>query len=247
MNKEYVMQYAALEKSNWWFKVRRKIITAAIKEYCYPLPAAAAVLNVGAAAGASSHWLSQFGAVTSVENDPRFVTFLQEAKFDVQEAGVEQLPFGNNSFDLVAAFDVIEHVDDDLQALDEMMRVCRPGGFIAITVPAYKSLWSNHDIVNHHRRRYTKSSLLQLVTASVADIRYLTYFNTLLFLPVWIFRKISRLWSNREAKPVSDFAYSANNGFAGFLLEKIFSLEIFLLRFLRFPFGVSLLLVLQKK
>ncbi len=247
MNKEYVLQYAELERKNWWFKVRKKIIAAAIKKNCNPLPYNTAVLNVGAAAGASSQWLSQFGKVTSVENDKDFVAFLKEAKEDVQESGAEQLPFANNQFDLVCAFDVIEHIEDDNKAVHEMLRVCRAGGFLVVTVPAFQSLWSSHDAVNHHKRRYTKKSLLTLIEKMDCEVKYATYFNSLLFLPVWIFRKVKNIFSKPSQKLVADFAYTSNGSIVSFILEKIFALEIFLLRFLRFPFGVSLLLVLQKK
>lgn len=247
MNKEYVLQYAELERKNWWFRVRKKIIAGTIKRYCTSMPGNASILNVGAAAGASSQWLSQFGKVTSIENDKDFVSFLKEAKENVYESGAEQMPFADNKFDLVCAFDVIEHIDEDGKAMEEMLRVCSPGNFIVVTVPAFQSLWSSHDIVNHHKRRYTKRTLLELTKNMNCEVRYVSYFNSLLFLPVWLFRKLKNIFSNSSKEAVADFTYTANSGFTSFILEKIFSVEIFLLRFLRFPFGVSLLLVLQKK
>src|SRR5260370_41254151 len=93
----------------------------------------------------------------------------------------EAIPFADATFDLVTAFDVLEHLDDDVRALREMARVARPGGLIAVTVPAYQWMWGRQDEVSHHRRRYTGRSLKQGITAAALNPRRRTAFHTVPF------------------------------------------------------------------
>ena len=73
------------------------------------------------------------------------------------------LPFAPETFDLIALLDVIEHAPDDRSLVAEAYRVCRPGGLVAVTTPAHQWLWSHNDVINHHRRRYTATSLRELL------------------------------------------------------------------------------------
>ena len=104
---------------------------------------------------------------------------------EVVTCSVLEMPFVDDAFDLAVSLDVIEHLDDDLAALQELRRVVAPGGALLVTVPAYGWLWSGHDELNHHRRRYTRRSLRQVAErAGWRQVRA-TYFNSLL-LPVAI-------------------------------------------------------------
>ena len=245
MNKEYVQQYAQLEKEHWWFVVRQKIILQFLKKYVQKQPAG--ILNIGAAGGASSQWLSALGKVVSIETEPFFINHLKEQHIDVINSSVTDMPFEDNSFDLVCAFDVIEHVADDAVAMKEMERVCKPGGIICITVPAFKMLWSDHDIVNGHFRRYTRRSLLLLgeISPGIKN-EEARYFNSLLFVPILVARKMSNLFSKDQNKPESDFIFYKTTGLFNKLCEAIFSTELPLLRFIHFPFGVSLIAAWKK-
>ena len=102
--------------------------------------------------------LARLGEVTGIELSPTSVAVARARNVgEVVEGSVEELPFEDDSFDFAVCLDVIEHLDDDLQTLRELRRVVRPGGRLLVTVPAYPSLWSSHDVVNHHRRRYTRA------------------------------------------------------------------------------------------
>ena len=245
MNKDYVQQYVKLEKEHWWFVVRQKIILQCLKKYTKPQPIK--ILNIGVAGGASSAWLSSLGEVVSVETDPAFLNHLISENIPVVNASVANMPFDNNYFDLVCAFDVIEHVEDDIAAIKEIERVCKVEGFICITVPAFNMLWSNHDVVNGHYRRYTHRSLLSL-TEKFSSLEYkrLQYFNSLLFVPILIVRKISSSFSGNKNTAQSDFGLFEKAGVINKILKSIFSLEIPLLRVVRFPFGVSLVGIWKK-
>lgn len=243
MKSEYVKEYGRLETSHWWFAVRQKIILQSISKFISK-EGDKKVLNIGAAAGASSAWLSVFGTVSSVENESVFLEHLHSKNIDAVSASAEQLPFADNSFDLVCAFDVVEHIEDDKKALAEMQRVCRPGGKICITVPAFQCLWGRHDVANGHKRRYVFSTLRQQLPAQ-NKMLYSTCFNTLLFLPIYIARKIDWLLAGKK-EAASDFDIFKTNAFANSICQFIFNLETKLLKVMRFPFGVSLLVLLEK-
>ena len=247
MNKEYAQQYAKLEREHWWFLVRKKIIRQFLKKHITSPAKQLHILNIGAAGGASSEFLKVFGAVASVETEPLFIDYLRQQNIAVTEASITKLPFNDNHFDLVCAFDVIEHVADDVQAMKEMERVCKINGSICITVPAFKSLWSQHDVVNGHYRRYKKNDLKSLFekTTQLKPIETV-YFNSLLFLPILITRKMSNLFRKNKKEAESDFTYFKTSSTGNSVLKKIFGLELAMMKLFHFPFGTSLISFLKK-
>lgn len=248
MNKAYVHEYVKLETTNWWFLIRKKIIIQTIQKFITGRQSRRLhILNVGIASGASSKWLTQFGDVVSVENDPDFLKYLHSQNIPVSPASITALPFDNEYFDLVCAFDVLEHVTEDHVAADELFRVCRPGGNVCITVPAFQSLWGTHDIVNDHKRRYTKKNLQQLLTGhNNVEVTYFSYFNFILFIPIFLFRKVRSLFKGGTKKDRSDFAYFPQHSLINKLLKRIFGVEPFLMKWIKFPFGVSIILMAHK-
>ncbi len=245
MDKNYIQEYATLETTHWWFVVRQKIILQTLQR-SIPLTGKLKILNIGVAAGASSDWLAQFGEITSVENEQLFLDYLSAKKFSVIAASIEALPFENQTFDLVCAFDVIEHVEDHQLALAEMFRVCKNAGNVCITVPAFKSLWGTHDVVNGHKRRYLMKPLSEMMLRNQGTVSYASYFNSLLFLPIFLMRKLATLDHRKEKKLTSDFTFFSGNKSFKNLLKFIFGVEPFLLKWLRFPLGVSLIIVARK-
>jgi ubiquinone/menaquinone biosynthesis C-methylase UbiE len=249
MDSNYYKEYYSLERNHWWFKARGKIIMMLIGKQLKQ-KTNLKVLNIGAATGKSSELLSKFGTVTSLEYDIECCDFAnQQLQMNITQGSISELPYADNSFDLVCAFDVIEHVEDDVLAIAEMKRVCNTGGSIVVTVPAFMSLWSQHDVVNHHFRRYTKKNLSSLFHANKIAPEFATYFNTILFIPIYLFRQISKTipskWIRKGAG--SDATITNEKGFVNGLMYKIFSLELIPLSFIKFPFGVSIFLSTQKK
>lgn len=239
MDREYYKDYAILERSHWWFLVRRDIILYHLRVITNN-GKALRVLNVGAATGYSSEFLQEFGEVTSVEYDQECCAFVKN-KYGKEfiQASITALPFADNSFDLVCAFDVVEHIEDDGLAVEELKRVTRSGGFICVTVPAFNFLWSKHDDVNHHFRRYTRTGIENLFNTD-GRILNSTYFNSFLFFPIALFRMFNKGGGDEASK--SDFGV-AKNSFASSIARWIFSLEKPLLSLgLSFPVGVSILL-----
>lgn len=251
MDKAYFNEYYHLERKNWWFTVRRKILSERI-EHVLGRPRNITSLNVGAATGTTSDMLTRFGQVTSIEYDADCCSFAQTyMTTPMLQGSITELPFEQESFDLVCAFDVIEHVEDDHTAIEELVRVCKPGGYIMITVPAYAFLWGPHDIINQHFRRYTLKELLQLFGNRGGRIVYKTYFNAILFMPIAAFRLVASLGSRfikkKESNGVSDHQVFGTAGVFNSLLAGLFQIDYYLLKAgLRFPAGVSIMVVFKK-
>jgi 2-polyprenyl-3-methyl-5-hydroxy-6-metoxy-1,4-benzoquinol methylase len=146
---------------------------------------------------------------------------------------------------LVCAFDVLEHVSEDQLAWNEMVRVCKPGGLVFVSVPMYEILWSIHDSINQHVRRYSKKTLHSLINNKQGQVLISHFFNSILFLPIFVARIIIRLFFTNKINKVSDFE-RIDNSFINSLFYRIFNLEVFLLKYLAFPFGISYLLLWKK-
>jgi ubiquinone/menaquinone biosynthesis C-methylase UbiE len=248
MNKDYYAVYYQMERSHWWFKVREKILISQIKRYIAPkanLPLK--ILNVGVATGRTTEFLTQFGEVISLEYDLECCQFLREKlQMEVVQGSVLDLPFADNQFDLVCAFDVIEHVEDDKRAVEELYRVCKPESHIFLTVPAFMELWSSHDIVNQHYRRYRLPEVKGLFSRLKGKIIFNSYFNSILFPPIYIYRKLASIFKSLQSTPSSDFENVAQSFFMSRILHSLFSMEVQLLKKISFSFGVSLGYIYKK-
>jgi len=250
MDKQYYQEYYELERKNWWFRVRNQILMERIKKEVSPKKPLK-ILNVGVATGSTSELLRQFGEVTSIEYDKDCCEFAQEKTgMPIINGSILELPFADNSYDLVCAFDVIEHVEDDSKAVSELKRVCKPDGWVSVSVPAFMFLWSHHDVINHHFRRYTMAELKSVFAKEQSGkVTYTTYFNSLLFLPIAAFRLASELipkqWI-RKGTGADNHVFEQESLTSKVLLQ-IFSIEKPLLNSgFSFPFGVSAMICWQK-
>ena len=249
MDSNYYIEYFTLERNHWWFKARLNILRSQVSTFS--LSPDAKILNIGIATGATSEMLEAFGKVKSSEYDKACFDFVKEKlpQLDIDNGSILELPYADNSYDLVCAFDVIEHVENDALAVSEMLRVCKPGGFVFVTVPAFEFLWSEHDEVNHHFRRYTKRQLKKLFKEK-SEIKFSSYFNFLLFSPIAGFRILSRLlpkkFFRKKNEAGSDFSVY-QPGFTQSLFYRIMLSENSLLkRKIGLPFGVSIMIAVKK-
>ena len=153
----------------------------------------------------------------------------------------EHMPQG--SFDLIVALDILEHIEQDREALLRLGNALSPEGIVVITVPAYRVLWTSHDNANQHRRRYTLPELKQKVLDADLEIIKNSYYNTLLFVPVVLKKLINRFSPHDSASPLRDTSPPA---WVNSLLRFFFSLEKHILRFMNFPFGGSLIVIASK-
>ena len=248
MQHDYYKEYYELERNHWWFVAREGILSNYIQQLIKQgqLPSTdLKILNVGCGPGRSSEYLSKFGKVTSIEYDKFCCEFASEKTgLEIINGSITELPFSDNSFDLVCAFDVIEHVEADQLAVNELKRVTKNESLILITVPAFMSLWSHHDVINHHFKRYKIKEVNQLFDSTNNGNKVFdTYFNSFLFLPIYFFRKVSNLLKLGQKRKGSGSDFEAfKPGILNTILYKVMSFESrFINRKKKFPFGVSIL------
>lgn len=239
MEKKLYQTYQEIEKKHWWFAGRRQIILNILK----PLSKDIKILDFGCNAGFLVKFLNIRGyKISGCDKSGEAINFGRAdgtENLKIMENNV--LPYANEEFDLVLCLDVLEHLEDDSAGLTEIKRVLKPGGQAIITVPAFKFLWGLQDRVSHHRRRYTQPNLKKLAEAGGLKIERLSYFNSFLFFPI----AAARLWQ-KIIRPRRFSDFDLNNKFLNFCLNIIFLTEVFLLKFINFPFGVSLLAILKK-
>jgi SAM-dependent methyltransferase len=177
----------ALDERHWWYRGRRRVLRAVLDDLS--LPAAAAILDAGCGSGRTLDELASYGSPHGVEMNPAGIEAARRRGHDHVRGGtLEAVPFEDSSFDLITCLDVIEHTDDDRVALRELRRVARTGARLVVTVPAHPALWSLHDELNGHRRRYTRRSLRTAVEATGWSIERLTGFNVVYLAPAALVR-----------------------------------------------------------
>ena len=232
---------AALADSHWWWVARRKLIGHLMDRFLAPDPSRR-ILEVGCSTGSNIPLLQRFGQVDAMELHPPAAAKAR-SRFPgvrIYEGGIPD-PL-RDKFDVICLFDVLEHIEDDAGALEWIDDHLEPDGTLLITVPAYRFLWSRHDDLAHHFRRYTKPELADLLQRRF-QLSYASYFNTHLFPAIAAVRLLQRLF--RIGSGENDKAVGGR-GLANRLLEAVFAAERLWLPTVRLPFGVSIIAAAQK-
>jgi len=232
-----------VEQSHWWYTGRRKILSNFVEEICRRVTdRRPRILDVGCGTGANLLMLSQYGDAEGVDVSEDALAFCRERGLEKVRLGAgEELPYDDGTFDLVTAFDVVEHMDNDLAGLREMRRVLRPGGRVLLFVPTFTFLWGLQDDVSNHRRRYRLPELRRVLEQAGFEIERTTYANITFFLPILLMRKLMRL-TGIKTDSENSINVPALNGVLGGMLGA----ESFVLRYMNIPFGVSGLCVARK-
>jgi SAM-dependent methyltransferase len=242
VNRDFELQTHRVEDRHWWYRGRRRVLERTIAHL--GLPPRARVLDAGCGSGRNMVDLARWGTVTGVELSAAAAEAARGRHVgEVVEGSVLEMPFAPASFDLVVCLDVIEHLQDDRAALRELRRVLAPGGALLVTVPAYQWLWSGHDVVNHHHRRYSRATLRRAARDAGWDCEHATHFNSLL-LPVAIaLRALDRLHARATESSLDLWVPPAP---LNWLLQQPLNLEAALIgRGVTIPAGLSLLAVLR--
>lgn len=177
-----------VEDRHWWYKERRKILARELRR----LPSPGLALDIGAAGGGNTRVLRSFGwKPMALEYAPTAAVFARERGLDVVRADAREMPLRTGSLDLVTAFDILEHIEEDYLAAAEITRVLRPGGTALIAVPCDMALWSAHDEAVNHVRRYTRETLSGVISKGGLVIEDLWSWNVLLRPVVKLRRKSS--------------------------------------------------------
>ncbi len=242
-------QFAEIEQRHWWFQGRRAVLTCVLREqlgHDTGPTSERRIFDAGCGTGEMIDMLRAFGSVSAIDPSEDAVRRCVDRFDGTVDVRCGELPrdLPPSGCEMVTAFDVLEHLDDDLGALEAIHAVLPDGGVVVITVPAYAFLWGQHDVINGHRRRYRARQIRALLEASGFQVDRLTYFNTLLFPIVVLVRASRRLRSRGAIDPASDFTMprpAVNR-----LLLAVFSFEARLLRRASLPFGVSILAVGRK-
>jgi SAM-dependent methyltransferase len=230
-----------VEDTHWWYVGRRRIIQSLVDKISTTLKTER-ILDVGCGTGANLKMLAAYGKAEGVDISPQAVDFCHERGLDSVKLGaIEQLPYEDNSFELVTALDVIEHLDDDIAGLREMRRVLRRQGRLLIFVPAFMFLWGVQDDVSNHRRRYTLPRLLKAVEEAGFSVEWSSYANISFFLPVLVVRSVMR-WLGLRA----DTEYGINISLMNGPFSSLFAAERFVFKHGRLPFGVSAVCIARR-
>jgi SAM-dependent methyltransferase len=231
-----------VEDSHWWFVGRRLILESFLKEIVQKLRVKnPKILDVGCGTGANLEMLAQFGESEGVDVSDDALEFCKAKGLKAHKGLAEKLPFADESFDLVTALDVVEHLDDDVAGLTEMNRVLRKDGRALMFVPAFMWLWGVQDDISHHRIRYTKKQIIERVEKAGFEIERATYANITFFTPILAGRTIMKL-TGIKPESENNITIGALNGVFG----KLFGAERFWLKNFNFPFGVSIVVVARK-
>jgi SAM-dependent methyltransferase len=236
MQEDFRRSMAQLENEHWWYRARRAILEEAVDRFVGDTPRA---LTIGVGATREAEMLARRTRLIAIDRAP---INPEAAQFSLAtQANALALPFHDGSFDAVFIFDVLEHIDEDARALEEIHRVLAPGGKLLMTVPAFMMLFGRQDVVSEHKRRYRRKPLARLVERSGFDVEYASYFNTVLFPPIAALRLARRVFpeTNGDAG-ASDFDLRLP-GPVEKTLESLFSLERHAMGRARLPFGVSIL------
>lgn len=230
-----------LEKEHWWFVAKRNFLVEMLSR-CGIVEGN--VLDVGCGTGAVMQFLAQRKyQVEGVDMSDTALNFCVKKGLRVSKGVAEKLPYPDDSFDVVTALDVIEHVPDESPVINEIKRVLKPGGVCIATVPAHQFLWSYHDVQLHHYRRYRKDGF-EKIFQNKLSIEYSSWIHCFILVPALIVRMFVKI--KKIKKNESDIKDS--NIFLNKIMKIFYFFELFIFRvFKRLPFGLSIIVVARKK
>lgn len=252
MDLKYEDKYHQLEEQHWWFASRRDAVYDLVKGL--QLPTTAAILEIGCSGGPLMQRLRTAGYtdVTGIDVSEVAVALAQQR--GIPHASVMDgaaLTFADARFDLVIASDVLEHIEAEGTALHEWNRVLKPNGQLIVFVPAHAYLWSQHDVVNHHFRRYSRQGLVSAMKRAGFQVQRSSFWNAALYFPTAALRLGRRLLASggtdgpaRPADSTGDLHHLARPLNA--LLTNWVKFENRLLRHLNLPVGVSVFALARK-
>ncbi|ATX81782.1 2-polyprenyl-3-methyl-5-hydroxy-6-metoxy-1,4-benzoquinol methylase [Mariprofundus ferrinatatus] len=229
-----------VEDTHWWFTARREIVSKLLGSLS--LSPEMKILDVGCGTGGNFNMLSKFGQLEGLECDEE--ALLMARKRDVCPVLHGSMPecvsIEGERYHLITMFDVLEHIEDDRGTILKAWELLLPGGRLMLTVPAFPFLWSEHDTQHHHKRRYKRGQLEQLLIDAKFEPEYLTYYNTLLFpivVAARLIKRVAGIHGDEEELPPPLLNRA---------LKQIMASERHLMPGIRLPFGVSLLAVCRK-
>ena len=175
MDPQYGQRYRELYQNHWWWRAREELIVDTLRRY-QPPHGWGKILDVGCGDGLFFERLSQFGDVEGIEPAGESVSTTSTHQKRIYIAPFDEHFRPSNRYSLILMLDVLEHFPDPIRALRHALTLLTPRGTVLITVPAFKLLWTNHDVINHHLTRYTKSSFCDLAHQAGLKLEMERYF-----------------------------------------------------------------------
>lgn len=222
-------------EETWWHYGRIQAVETALS--VAKVKKNASVLDVGSGYGGMFSCLSQFGTVDAVEPETEVALFCKQRGYKNLFTSESEALTAGNSYDIIGAFDVIEHVDDDKTFVSNLYKLTRQGGVLVATVPAFMWLWSEHDVHHMHFRRHTIGSMRTLLTEAGYEVAYARYWNVFLFPLAILTRRLGK--GGDGALHPHPFVTS--------VLKSLLWIESKIVRFVPIPFGLSVVIVARKK
>lgn len=230
-----------LEDKYWWFVARNRIVIE-LTQKITTLKDGDYVLDFGCGTGGFAKQLSTKYNVIGIDPSPLAIQYCKKRGLEhIFQTTIEE--FQPNSFPIkgIFALDVIEHIEDDLGTLRRLYEILPKEGWLVVTVPAYQWLWSYHDVMHMHIRRYNKVKLMKIIESAGFQVRFISYFNSFLFVPALIKRLLTKNQDSQQIEPVDPVPNILNK-----IFTKIFSFESKVLQICKFPFGLSLISFARK-
>lgn len=244
MDRSLYLKFYEVERAHWWFLARREILYSVLDQFVAP---EAKILDAGCGTGFFIERAKERFQSWGVDSSPLAVSMCHERGLDKVFVGsaLDLASVSDKTFDAILLLDVIEHVEDDFSALRHAKSLLAPNGVVIITVPAFMFMWSEHDELNLHKRRYVRVQLHNLLRDTGFSIEKLTYFNSYLFPLAVLVRLGNRLFRRRDYDEFAIPGATTNKLMkAVFLAEKKRLLKPTAQNL--FPFGLSLLAVGRK-
>lgn len=242
MEEQLYRTFYEVEQKHWWFVARQRIVEDLIRRRIGLAPGSS-VLDVGCGTGAILAMLSKQFEAYGTDTSPLAIELCGKRGLKNSfQCTLESFPHPDLRFNLITLLDVIEHIDDDLTVLQQARDYLKPGGSVLLTVPAYQWLWSRHDDLNHHKRRYTKAGFAEVLDRAGLKPTLLSYYNTLLFPAALVGRIVQK-----ASGSTNDTTLTIPPSLLNSLLTTLFSFERHLLDMAPLPFGLSLIAIAKPK
>lgn len=233
-----------IEEKYFWFIARNKIVNKIFSSIC-DIPNGSEVVDIGCGTGGFAKLLSEKYKVACMDAEPLALEYCKKRGLtDLNLCILKDFPKEGRNIKAAFMLDVIEHIENDKEVVKQVYDLLPKGGYFIASVPAYQWLWSHHDIMHMHYRRYNKSNFVNLLTSAGFGIQYSTYFNSFLLPAAVLKRFVDRFTGKAKEKnppPVDEVSPFLNS-----LFTNIFSAEASFLPAVSFPFGLSIIVIARK-
>jgi SAM-dependent methyltransferase len=234
-----------LENTYWWFLGRNNIILEIMGKYVQ-LQGRTEVLDVGCGTCGFAQMLSEKYKVIGLDTSELALEYCRKRGLsELYCSLLSEFPKENHDIKAITMLDVIEHIEDDKGVVADVFSILPSGGWFIASVPAYSFLWSVHDEIHNHFRRYNKKEIVKLIKEAGFEIQFASYFNSLLFIPGLLKRLFDKVINSKKGE--AEVAVEVLPGPVNSLMTSIFKFERKILPIFKFPFGLSILVIARKR